>query len=121
MKSPPVFAEDGGVASKHCSCGAWVIGGRRHTCLEPQVRIIPLVWPVCAPRTTASGNHELQVEMLLSSGRLGSPAQRCPVRRSSQEQHGNPQADAPGLQAVDNFSPVQLAHLAANDPQHRTA
>ena len=57
----------------------------------------------------------------MASGRLGASVQRCSVRRCSEEQPGHSQADAPGVQTMDNLSPLQFAHHAACSTQHRAA
>ena len=46
MTASPVIVEDDSVASKRCSCGAWILGGRRHTCRQRQVSTVPLTYLV---------------------------------------------------------------------------
>ncbi|KAL0021146.1 hypothetical protein WJX77_004971 [Trebouxia sp. C0004] len=36
MTGAPVVFEDDSVASQRCSCGAWIVGSRRHACRAPQ-------------------------------------------------------------------------------------
>ncbi|KAL0043557.1 hypothetical protein WJX79_008345 [Trebouxia sp. C0005] len=36
MTGAVVIVEDGGVASQRCSCGAWIVGSRKHSCRAPQ-------------------------------------------------------------------------------------
>lgn len=36
MTGALVVVEDGGVASQRCSCGAWIVGSRKHSCRAPQ-------------------------------------------------------------------------------------